>query len=492
MAIGMTGMRWLELLEKEFDKAFVDLDMLLGEIDEDQCDIMYEGRQRMTALSAAFAQLAHKSQTVFESSIRLERELTTLRQQLCDTQASRTALEKELQHLLLQLHSAQLQVTAQMGYVGDSEAIKKKLDSEMEQYRSHAHKESLVEAELKQLRKENEALRQYVVALQSEVFGARLAAKYLDKELAGRIQQIQLLGKDLKGSDHDRLWNQLEAEIHLHRHKTVIRACRAQMGLRSKLSYPPGHDNHLLRRNQGIGEVRRVLLEKAEDEGLGISITGGKEHGVPILISEIHPDLPAWRCASLFVGDAILAVNGIDLRNVRHKEAARILSSQHGEITMDVVFVAPEEDYDDDPDGDLSIRYPYYDQDLMDQLMYLVKENKDAERNDVAAESVEDLQTETKNANSTSEVDANKCNEENSNFQNVESGGIPSSASQDSVEHSKTNLNLNSTVTNSSTSESLDSLIPDRKILTGLWHALMQQRTEERKENASNDCEPHS
>ena len=38
-----------------------------------------------------------------------------------------------------------------------------------------------------------------------------------------RIQQIQLLGRDLKGAEHDRLWNQLEAEIHLHRHKTVIR-----------------------------------------------------------------------------------------------------------------------------------------------------------------------------------------------------------------------------------------------------------------------------
>ena len=28
-----------------------------------------------------------------------------------------------------------------------------------------------------------------------DLFGARLASKYLDKELAGRIQQIQLLGK---------------------------------------------------------------------------------------------------------------------------------------------------------------------------------------------------------------------------------------------------------------------------------------------------------
>lgn len=49
-----------------------------------------------------------------------------------------------------------------------------------------------------------------------------------------RIQQIQLLGRDMRGAEHDRLWNQLEAEIHLHRHKTVIRACRyANCNLRS-------------------------------------------------------------------------------------------------------------------------------------------------------------------------------------------------------------------------------------------------------------------
>ena len=45
-----------------------------------------------------------------------------------------------------------------------------------------------VEAEVKELRLENEELRQYILALQGEVYGARLAAKYLDKELAGRSE----------------------------------------------------------------------------------------------------------------------------------------------------------------------------------------------------------------------------------------------------------------------------------------------------------------
>ena len=56
-----------------------------------------------------------------------------------------------------------------------------------------------------------------------------------------RIQQIQLLGRDMKGAEHDKLWNQLEAEIHLHRHKTVIRACRGRTARKIKLPTPPGH-----------------------------------------------------------------------------------------------------------------------------------------------------------------------------------------------------------------------------------------------------------
>lgn len=58
---------------------------------------------------------------------------------------------------------------------------------------------------------------------------------------------------------------------------------------------------------------------------------GGKEHGVPILISEIHEGQPAHRCKGLYIGDAILSVNGIDLRNAKHAEAVQILSNQVSE-----------------------------------------------------------------------------------------------------------------------------------------------------------------
>ncbi|XP_071006597.1 Golgi-associated PDZ and coiled-coil motif-containing protein isoform X1 [Oncorhynchus clarkii lewisi] len=353
---GMSMFRWLEVLEKEFDKAFVDVDLLLGEIDPDQADITYEGRQKMTSLSSCFAQLCHKAQTIFQLNHKVEAQLVGLRSELTDVQAERVVVEREVHDQLLQLHAMQLQLHAKAGQTVDSDSIKdrmpvpsvEEMERELQDNKKEKVKEVKLEAEVKLHKKENEALRRHIAVLQAEVYGARLAAKYLDKELAGRVQQIQLLGRDMKGPAHDKLWNQLEAEIHLHRHKTVIRACRGRNDPKKPLPSPVGHETDVLKKTQGVGPIRKVVLAKEDHEGLGISITGGKEHGVPILISEIHPTQPAERCGGLHVGDAILAVNSINLRDAKHKEAVTILSQQRGEIEFEVVYVAPEVDSDDE------------------------------------------------------------------------------------------------------------------------------------------------
>ncbi|XP_069561958.1 Golgi-associated PDZ and coiled-coil motif-containing protein isoform X1 [Brachyistius frenatus] len=375
---GMSMFRWLEVLEKEFDKAFVDVDLLLGEIDPDQVDITYEGRQKMTSLSSCFAQLCHKTQTVFQLNHKLEAQLVDLRSELTEAKAERVVVEREVHDLLLQLHTLQLQLhVKQQGSVEDSDTIKDRmppptldhLEQELVASKKEKHSEARLDAEVRLYKKENEALRRHMAVLQAEVYGARLAAKYLDKELAGRVQQIQLLGRDMKGPAHDKLWNQLEAEIHLHRHKTVIRACRGRSDPKKPLPTPMGHDPDMLKKTQGVGPIRKVVLVKEDHEGLGISITGGKEHGVPILISEIHPSQPADRCGGLHVGDAVLAVNSINLRDAKHKEAVTILSQQRGQIEFEVVYVAPEVDSDDENveyEDDSGHRYRLYLDELED------------------------------------------------------------------------------------------------------------------------------
>lgn len=108
------GFRWLDILEKEFDKAFVDLDLsiskysityffiisfliqlsgrkcllhkfvqfyntclfnsklILGELESEDPDLVYNVRQKICTLSSCFAQLTHKAQTIFQNSAKVE------------------------------------------------------------------------------------------------------------------------------------------------------------------------------------------------------------------------------------------------------------------------------------------------------------------------------------------------------------------------------------------------------------------------------------
>ncbi|XP_053208412.1 Golgi-associated PDZ and coiled-coil motif-containing protein-like [Panonychus citri] len=377
--ITVVGKKWLELLEKEFDKAFVDLDLIIGQFEEDSNDLMFEARQRMATMSSIFAQLVHKTAVVFENNTKLEMDFLSTRDQLINKESEKRLLECKLAEKIAEKsgHMFNLADTYHSKR-RDSRSIRAplSLSNSDNKLKVTSPDEALFPAihaqqEIKALRKENTFLRRYLISIESELFGARLAAKYLDKELSGRIQQIQLLGKsDIKGQEQDRVWNQLEAEIHLHRHKTVIRHCRgtnSESKLRLNPSKaPPDHEWPLLRKRKGIGDVREVIIERDMTEGLGISITGGKEHGVPILISEIHPDTPASRCGQLYVGDAIVSVNGTDLRSIKHEEAAEILSKERGRCNLQVFFVSTDDEDEDEEDE--TNKYPYFDPEIVSQI----------------------------------------------------------------------------------------------------------------------------
>lgn len=83
------------------------------------------------------------------------------------------------------------------------------------------------------------------------------------------------------------------------------------------------------------GGVRRVRVVKAEAGGLGISIKGGRENRMPVLISRIFPGLAAERSGALRLGDAILAVNGVDLRDATHDQAVQALKRAGREVILE-------------------------------------------------------------------------------------------------------------------------------------------------------------
>lgn len=87
-------------------------------------------------------------------------------------------------------------------------------------------------------------------------------------------------------------------------------------------------------------EVRTVVLNKGTS-GLGFNIVGG-EDGEGIFISFILAGGPADLSGELRRGDQILSVNGINLRNATHEEAAQALKGAGQTVTV-VVQYKPED-----------------------------------------------------------------------------------------------------------------------------------------------------
>lgn len=78
---------------------------------------------------------------------------------------------------------------------------------------------------------------------------------------------------------------------------------------------------------------RMVQITRQKVGGLGLSIKGGVEHKLPILISRIYKDQAADLTGQLFVGDAIIKVNGEYITACCHDDAVNILRNA-GDIVV--------------------------------------------------------------------------------------------------------------------------------------------------------------
>ncbi|CAH2229120.1 jg4798 [Pararge aegeria aegeria] len=78
---------------------------------------------------------------------------------------------------------------------------------------------------------------------------------------------------------------------------------------------------------------RMVQLTRQKVGGLGLSIKGGSEHKLPILISKIYKDQAADQTGQLFVGDAVIKVNGEYITACKHDDAVNILRNA-GDIVV--------------------------------------------------------------------------------------------------------------------------------------------------------------
>jgi len=387
------GFKWLDILEKEFDKSYVGLDshldsvlQIMREENPEEALPAYEAQRKLlTNMAQCFVQLTHKSQTIAQSNAKLEAELIHCREEMSKAKATAAKADAEKNYLICCLQSALLEnhrlkavrpekkatVTAN-GMAGNGPAkeddedaicsgIQMRLAGEMAAIQKVDWDAKRLEVKCSALERDLAQSKQRGVELESELVGARLDAKYLDKELAGRIQQIQILLASNTSQDHkQKVWSQIETEMHLQRSKTISNMCYSKQKVRDATTRPASSSSNAEeKKSMANGDVRsssaagneqagcagansrdprlkQVFIQKHDTDELGMAILGGKEHGLPIIISEVFPDSSVSRSGKIIAGDVILAVNGDSFAEFSHNDAVRYLSSLRGAIRFEL------------------------------------------------------------------------------------------------------------------------------------------------------------
>uniref|UniRef100_A0A5F4WEC0 Syntrophin gamma 1 n=1 Tax=Callithrix jacchus TaxID=9483 RepID=A0A5F4WEC0_CALJA len=84
---------------------------------------------------------------------------------------------------------------------------------------------------------------------------------------------------------------------------------------------------------------RTVTIRRQTVGGFGLSIKGGAEHNIPVVVSKISKEQRAELSGLLFIGDAILQINGINVRKCRHEEVVQVLRNAGEEVNLTVSFL---------------------------------------------------------------------------------------------------------------------------------------------------------
>ncbi|EGD81694.1 hypothetical protein PTSG_02407 [Salpingoeca rosetta] len=126
---------------------------------------------------------------------------------------------------------------------------------------------------------------------------------------AQRDDFLQMRGPD--GS-----WQDVRVVLH-STHLSILRLATEQQ------------QDHIQRAHRRLEKPREVVIHKSPGETLGMSIKGGKEHRLPILLSQIREGGPVDFSKACFVGDEILEVNGVSIRHVTQDEAIDIIQATY-------------------------------------------------------------------------------------------------------------------------------------------------------------------
>ncbi|CAD6194777.1 unnamed protein product [Caenorhabditis auriculariae] len=196
---------------------------------------------------------------------------------------------------------------------------------------------------VQELEQRNKKLNQEIKDYKRRLLMEELKTKYLSTEMAGRVQQIELLqNTKLDVEEKTRVWKQLDTEMNVQKLKTVVISNRVANTDKTEVVNDTGS------RAVKMGGIRSVFISKTkQNQGLGIEIMGGVDRCLPIIISNKLKGSVA-DASKLRIGDTIVAVNDRSLESATCSEATKILQEEAKKefiwFLVSYVHVGSEED----------------------------------------------------------------------------------------------------------------------------------------------------
>lgn len=204
--LSAVGMKWINYWESKIDANLAQLELaLLNKLPKNSLDdengVGGENDDKVEVAERHFNELKKECNEIYckylkldVQNSRLEREMHQLRQQLRDTANRNRCLEQQLQQQKATSIAKDYSLRSlNSSFSLNSKSIGHPLPSPQPAACPIRFVED--EHEIRNLRHENRHIRRQLTEIRNDLFGAKLSAKYLDKELSGRIQQIQILSE---------------------------------------------------------------------------------------------------------------------------------------------------------------------------------------------------------------------------------------------------------------------------------------------------------
>ncbi|XP_015791818.1 multiple PDZ domain protein isoform X2 [Tetranychus urticae] len=159
-------------------------------------------------------------------------------------------------------------------------------------------------------------------------------------EADGRLLQgdhiLQVNENDLRNATHEHAAAILKTTMG----KIVMKIGRLKTGIRLSHSGENASSVNKSDESSESDPIRKVIMLRKGNEGLGLSIVGGKgsPHGdFPIYVKTIFDKGAAAEDGRLNQGDQIVAVNDKSLEDVTHEEAVELLKNVSGNVELTIV-----------------------------------------------------------------------------------------------------------------------------------------------------------